>query len=109
MLHMQEDETFAQANQTASEAFTNIRTIAAFGMEGQVRALHPVCRLLGRWVPPALCICHSAAARELSSDCMRCTQRRRAVLKRSTASGLLQAVHPDLGPCAAALLAPAGV
>lgn len=33
-----EEESFAQANQTASEAFTNIRTIAAFGMEGQVRA-----------------------------------------------------------------------
>lgn len=33
----EEDETFAQANQTASEAFTNIRTIAAFGMERQVR------------------------------------------------------------------------
>ena len=39
----QEDETFAQANQTASEAFTNIRTIAAFGMEGQVG------RLAGLW------------------------------------------------------------
>lgn len=35
---VQEDETFAQANQTASEAFTNIRTIAAFGMEGQASA-----------------------------------------------------------------------
>eukprot|EP00887_Chlorella_sp_A99_P002677 scaffold6.g2677.t1 len=34
-----EAETFADANQTASEAFTNIRTIAAFGMEGQVSAL----------------------------------------------------------------------
>lgn len=33
----QEDDTFAQANQTASEALTNIKTIAAFGMEGQVR------------------------------------------------------------------------
>ena len=33
---LQEDEDFAQANQTASEAFGNIRTIAAFGMEGQV-------------------------------------------------------------------------
>ena len=32
----QEDEDFAQANQTASESFGNIRTIAAFGMEGQV-------------------------------------------------------------------------
>lgn len=31
-----EDETFASANQTASEAISNIRTIAAFGMEGQV-------------------------------------------------------------------------
>lgn len=35
-----EDETFARANQTASEAFTNIKTIAAFGMEGQVAALY---------------------------------------------------------------------
>ncbi|KAL4457545.1 hypothetical protein ABPG75_012410 [Micractinium tetrahymenae] len=35
-----EDESFAQANQTASEAFTNIRTIAAFGMERQVSELY---------------------------------------------------------------------
>lgn len=34
-----EDETFAQANQTASEAFGNIRTIAAFSMEGKVAEL----------------------------------------------------------------------
>ncbi|EFN58606.1 hypothetical protein CHLNCDRAFT_34209 [Chlorella variabilis] len=35
-----EDDTFAQANQTASEALTNIKTIAAFGMEGQVSELY---------------------------------------------------------------------
>ena len=34
-----EDETFAQANQTASEAFGNIRTIAAFSMEAKVAEL----------------------------------------------------------------------
>ena len=37
---LQEDETFAQANQTAAEAICNIRTIAAFGMEGQVSQLY---------------------------------------------------------------------
>ena len=33
---LQEDESFAQANQTASESLSNMRTIAAFGMEEQV-------------------------------------------------------------------------
>ena len=35
-----EEETFAAANQTASEAFTSIRTVAAFNMEDQVAALY---------------------------------------------------------------------
>jgi len=35
-----EEETFARANQTASEAFTSIRTIAAFDMEHQVGELY---------------------------------------------------------------------
>ena len=36
-----EDESFSQANQTATEAFSNIRTIAAFSMEGQVSGALP--------------------------------------------------------------------
>ncbi|GAB4820940.1 hypothetical protein N2152v2_007986 [Parachlorella kessleri] len=35
-----EDESYAQANQTAAEALSNIRTIAAFGMEHQVFNLY---------------------------------------------------------------------
>jgi ABC-type multidrug transport system fused ATPase/permease subunit len=35
-----ESESFALANQTATEAFTNIRTIAAFGMESKVAELY---------------------------------------------------------------------
>ena len=35
-----EQETFARANQTASESFTSIRTIAAFGMEDGVAELY---------------------------------------------------------------------
>jgi ATP-binding cassette, subfamily B (MDR/TAP), member 1 len=35
-----ERETYATANATASEAFVSIRTVAAFGMEGQVARLY---------------------------------------------------------------------
>jgi ATP-binding cassette subfamily B (MDR/TAP) protein 1 len=35
-----ERETYATANATASEAFASIRTVAAFGMEGQVARLY---------------------------------------------------------------------
>lgn len=48
----QEDETFAQANQTASEAFGNIRTIAAFAMEGQVRRAGCATPAAAPWALP---------------------------------------------------------
>ena len=36
----EEEESFAQANATAAEAFNSARTVAAFGMEDQVAALY---------------------------------------------------------------------
>ena len=36
MLGLQEEETFNEANQTAAEALSSIRTVAAFGMEQQM-------------------------------------------------------------------------
>ena len=39
-VHVQANELFAAANQTASEAFAAIRTVAAFSLQGQLGKLY---------------------------------------------------------------------
>ena len=39
-MHVQASELFAAANQTASEAFAAIRTVAAFSLQGQLGSLY---------------------------------------------------------------------
>lgn len=82
----QADEMFAAANQTAAEAFSNIRTVAAFQMEGSIASLYqkllrvtrpsPFCTPLSAPRSASMCTCVDAGnTQDSQTHKVRCTRR----------------------------------
>ncbi len=60
----QADKLFSGANQTAAEAFSNIRTVAAFQMEGSIAALYTKLLRVARLPPtPPTPACSATVSR----------------------------------------------